>query len=319
MSVYTTVEADELEGFLSNYSVGTLRDYEGISDGIENTNYFVNTLNGDDRHFVLTLFEHHTLEQMQYYLGLMHHLTDHRVPSADPVADNNGNHVRMFKQKPAALVYRLDGGSIVDTEVSHCEQIGAAMGKMHAAGLSYDAHKPNPRGPAWCASTAEAVYSVLADEDVVFLQAEVDFQKSNRDADIPRGVIHADLFRDNALWDGDTLSGIIDFYYACDDVLLYDVAVLVNDWCNTRDAALDKDKVVALLQAYNRYRPFQQNEQQYWPAMLRAGALRFWLSRLYDKHFPRPGELVHMKNPDEFRAILKDRVANSNVYREYWI
>ena len=188
MSVYTTVETDELEGFLSNYSVGALRDYEGISDGIENTNYFVNTLNGDDRRFVLTLFEHHTLAQMQYYLGLMHHLTDHRVPSADPVADNNGNYVRLFKHKPAALVHRLNGGSIVETEVSHCEQIGAAMGKMHAAGLSYDAHQPNPRGPAWCASTADAVCSELADEDVVFLQAEVDFQKSNRDADIPRGV-----------------------------------------------------------------------------------------------------------------------------------
>jgi len=319
MSVYTTIEADELEGFLSNYSVGALRDYEGIADGIENTNYFVNTLNGDDRCFVLTLFEHHALEQMQYYLGLMHHLADHRVPSADPVADNKGNYVRLFKQKPAALVHCLDGGSIVDTEVSHCEQIGAAMGKMHAAGLSYNAHQSNPRGPAWCASTAETVSSKLADEDVVLLQAEVDFQKSNRDADIPRGVVHADLFRDNALWDGDTLSGIIDFYYACDDVLLYDVAVLVNDWCNTHDAALDKDKVMALLQAYNSYRPFQDNEQQYWSTMLRAGALRFWLSRLYDKHFPRPGELVHTKDPDEFRAILKDRVANDEVYRGYWI
>ena len=319
MSVYTTIETDELAGFLSNYSVGTLRDYEGISDGIENTNYFVNTLNGDGRRFVLTLFEHHTLEQMQYYLGLMHHLADHRVPSADPVADNNGSYVRMFKHKPAALVHRLNGGSIVETDVSHCEQIGAAMGKMHAAGLSYDAHQPNPRGPAWCASTAEAVCSKLADEDVVFLQAEVDFQKSYRDADIPRGVVHADLFRDNALWDGNTLSGIIDFYYACDDVLLYDVAVLVNDWCNANDASLDQDKVVALLQAYNRYRPFQRYEQQYWPAMLRAGAMRFWLSRLHDKHFPRPGELVHTKDPDAFRAILRDRVANNDVYRDYWI
>ena len=319
MSVYTTIDTDELEGFLSDYAVGTLRDFAGISDGIENTNYFVNTRNGDDRRFVLTLFEHHTLEQLQYYLGLMHHLADHKVPSADPVADNNGNYVRMFKQKPAALVHRLNGGSIRETGISHCEQIGAAMGKMHSAGLSYEAHQPNPRGPTWCAATAEAVYSKLADEDVALLQAEVDFQKSNRDAGIPRGVVHADLFRDNALWDGDTLSGIIDFYYACDDALLYDVAVLVNDWCNTGDAGLDQDKVVALLQAYNSYRPLQPNEQQYWPAMLRAGALRFWLSRLYDKHFPRPGELVHTKNPDEFRAILKDRVANNEAYRDYWI
>ena len=156
-------------------------------------------------------------------------------------------------------------------------------------------------------------------EDATFLANEIEFQKSNRDADIPRGVVHADLFRDNALWDGDMLSGIIDFYYACDDVLLYDVAVLVNDWCNTDQATLDRGKVIALLQAYNNYRPLQANEQQYWPAMLRAGALRFWLSRLYDLHFPRAGELVHTKNPDEFRAIMKDRVANNDSYRDYWI
>lgn len=319
MSVYTTIESDELEDFLSSYSVGTLDDFEGISDGIENTNYFVNTRNGDDRQFVLTLFEHHTLEEMQYYLGLMHHLADHSVPSADPVADNDGNYVRLFKNKPAALVHRLKGGSIRETSPSHCQQIGAAMGKLHTAGLSYQAHQPNPRGPAWCATTAEAVSSKLSDEDAVFLKAEIDYQRSNRNADIPRGVVHADLFRDNALWDGDTLSGIIDFYYACDDVLLYDIAVLVNDWCSKQDAGLDHDKVIALLQAYNKHRPLQANEQQYWPAMLRAGALRFWLSRLYDKHFPRPGELVHTKNPDEFRAILQDRVAKNALYHDYWI
>jgi homoserine kinase type II len=319
MSVYTAIEPDELEGFLSNYSVGSLRDYTGISDGIENTNYFVNTRNGDDRRFVLTLFEHHTLEQMQYYLGLMHHLADHKIPSADPVADNNGNYVRMFKHKPAALVHRLNGDSIRKTGIAHCKQIGAAMGKMHSAGLSYEAHQPNPRGSAWCATTAEALYGKLSNDDTVFLQAELDFQKSNHAADIPRGMVHADLFRDNALWDGNTLCGIIDFYHACDDVLLYDLAVLVNDWCNTGNAGLDQDKAVALLQAYNSYRPLQRNEQQHWPAMLRAGALRFWLSRLYNKHFPRPGGLVHTKNPDEFRAILKDRITNSDVYREYWI
>jgi homoserine kinase type II len=319
MSVYTTIETDELEGFLSGYSVGGLCDYEGVSDGIENTNYFVNTGDDCDGRFVLTLFERHTLEEMQYYLGLMHHLADHKVPSADPVADNEGNYVRLFKHKPTALVHRLDGGSIRETGIAHCEQIGAAMGKMHSAGLSYEPHQPNPRGPAWCASTAEAVNSKLDDEDAAFLKAEIDFQKSRHDAGIPRGVIHADLFRDNVLWDGDTLSGIIDFYYACDDVLLYDVAVLANDWCKADTSGLDYDKVIAMLKAYNRYRPFQVNEQRYWPTMLRAGALRFWLSRLYDKHFPRPGELVHTKDPDEFRAILKDRVANSEVYLDYWI
>jgi homoserine kinase type II len=249
----------------------------------------------------------------------MHHLADHQVPSADPVADNDGNYLRMLKDKPAALVYRLKGGSIRETTVSHCEQIGAAMGKMHSAGLSYNHHQPNPRGPAWCAATAEKLYQKLHDEDLAFLHDEIDFQRANREADIPRGVIHADLFRDNALWDGDTLSGIIDFYYACDDALLYDVAVLVNDWCSNEDASLDQEKVTALLRQYNHYRALQDNEQELWPTMLRAGALRFWLSRLYDKHFPRPGELVHTKNPDEFKAIIRDRAAKHDQYRDYWI
>jgi len=316
MSVYTTIDTGELEDFLTNYPVGELVDYRGISDGIENTNYFVDTGQG---RFVLTLFEHHDFDEMQYYLGLMHHLAAHRVPSANPVADNDGDYLRMLKQKPAALVERLDGGSIRATTLSHCEQIGAAMGKMHAAGLKYPARQQNPRGPAWCFRTAETVKPRLPADELALLDAEIRYQKTHRDADIPRGVVHADLFRDNALWRGDSLSGIIDFYYACDDVLLYDIAISVNDWCIREDFSLDRPRVSALLLNYNRYRPVTDRERRYWPAMLRAGALRFWLSRLYDKHFPRPGELVHTKNPDDFKAILADRVERQDAYRDYWL
>lgn len=320
MSVYTIIEENELQDFLRHYSVGELSEFRGISDGIENTNYFVDTrLDGVEQHFVLTIFEHHDFEEMQYYLNLMHHLADHKVPSASPVADNAGHYLRMFKDKPIALVDRLAGGSIRETSVSHCAQIGAAMGKMHAAGLSYDAHQPNPRGPQWCAQTAKQVLCKLPEGDQVVLNLEVAFQRDKRNASIPRGVVHADLFRDNSLWDGDRLSGIIDFYYACDDVLLYDLAVTANDWCCRDDFSLDREKVAALLTAYHQHRPLQADEQQYWPTMLRAGALRFWLSRLYDKHFPREGELVHTKNPDEFRAIMHNRVSSHELYLTYWI
>ena len=321
MSVYTIIEENELKSFLSNYNVGELDSFQGISDGIENTNYFVNTSKG---RFVLTIFEQHSFEEMQYYLNLMHHLSDHQVPSANPVADKKGLYLSEFKGKPIALVERLDGGSIVETTVNHCQQLGAAMGKMHSAGLSYDAHQTNPRGPAWCQHTAHQVIEKLSEDEQAVLNAEIHFQKEKRHADLPRGVIDADLFRDNALWvceddKPDSFSGIIDFYYSCDDVLLYDLAITANDWCTNEDFTLNKDKVIALLTHYNSFRPLTENEQEYWPAMLRAGALRFWLSRLYDKHFPRDGELVHTKNPDEFKTILADRIKNSNNYLNYWI
>jgi len=320
MSVYTAIEKDELKSFLSNYDVGELVDYQGISDGIENTNYFVNTTSG---RFVLTIFEQHSFEEMQYYLNLMHHLADHKVPSANPVADKQRRYLSHFKDKPIALVERLNGGSIIKTSVNHCQQLGMAMGKMHSAGLSFTSRQINPRGPAWCQQTAHQVMEKLSSNEQKMLEDEVTFQKEKRHADLPRGVIHADLFRDNALWDssgdGSHFSGIIDFYYSCDDVLLYDLAVTANDWCINEDFSLNKDKVIALLSHYNNYRPLSNNEQEYWPAMLRAGALRFWLSRLYDKHFPRDGELVHTKNPDEFKAILADRIERSDNYINYWI
>ena len=316
MSVYTTIEEHELKTFLANYDVGELDSYKGISDGIENTNYFVDTNKG---RFVLTIFEHHSFEEMQYYLNLMHHLADHQVPSANPVADTQGNYLSHFKNKPIALVERLNGGSIIETTVSHCEQLGIAMGKMHAAGLSFNAEQINPRGPAWCQQTAQLVMQKLSSEEQNTLDDEVHFQKEKRHADLPRGVIHADLFRDNALWYNNKFSGIIDFYYSCDDVLLYDLAVAANDWCSNSDGRLNQEKVTAFLINYNEYRTLATNEQEYWPAMLRAGALRFWLSRLYDKHFPRDGELVHTKNPDEFKTILLDRIHNNDSYLNYWL
>lgn len=315
MSVYTIIEENELITFLSNYNVGKLENFQGISDGIENTNYFVYTTQG---RFVLTIFEHHDFEEMQYYLNLMHHLADHQVPSANPVADKQGHYLRHFKDKPIALVERLNGGSIVNTTVHHCQQLGCAMGKMHAAGLSYEAKQVNPRGLSWCEQTASLLVDKLSESENAILKKEVDFQKQQRHQDLPRGVIHADLFRDNALWDHDNFSGIIDFYYSCNDVLLYDLAVAVNDWCSNGNASLDKSKVTTLLSEYNRFRNLNELEQEYWPTMLRAGALRFWLSRLYDKHFPRPGELVHTKNPDEFKSILVDRIEQHNAYRDFW-
>jgi len=320
MSVYTVIEQDELASFLDEYDVGSLTRYEGISDGIENTNYFVDTTGG---RFVLTIFEHHSFEEMQYFLNLMHHLADHDVPSADPVADIQGRYLRQFKDKPIALVERLKGGSIDTPTVDHCRQLGDAMGRMHKAGLEFDQRQENPRGPAWCQQTARKVMAKLDADQQILLEQELIYQREKRDAHIPRGVVHADLFRDNALWDttdatNHRFSGIIDFYYSCDDVLLYDLAVTANDWCIDADYGLDRERVIALLDSYHKHRPLSAEEQDYWPAMLRAAALRFWLSRLHDMHFPRPGELVTTKDPEAFRAIISDRIKRADEYRDYW-
>lgn len=306
MSVYTTIERDELEDFLQHYPVGQLLDYEGISAGIENTNYFVDTEQG---RFVLTIFESLSRDELPYFLDLMAHLAEHDVPSAHPKADNEGHYLRELKQKPAALVQRLIGASVDQPSSKQCAALGEALAHLHVVGQSFSGNRDNERGPHWWHETARAVMPFLSDDEQQLLKAELHFQRQHEHDNLPRGVIHADLFRDNALFDGDELTGLIDFYYACNDVLLYDVAVTVNDWCTNPDGSLDQSRVEALLGAYQQERPFTGEEQQSWPVMLRAGALRFWLSRLQDKYFPREGEITHIKDPDVFKQILIDRAS----------
>ena len=304
MSVYTTIERDELEAFLQNYSVGKLIAYEGISAGIENTNYFVDTEGG---RFVLTIFESLTNDELPYFLDLTAHLAEHDVPSAHPKADNNGHYLRQLKGKPAALVQRLVGCKVEHPSVTQCAAMGKALGHLHVVGQSFAGNRENERGPHWWHDTAMAVMPHLSTEEQTLLNNELHFQHQHEHDNLPRGVIHADLFRDNALFDDNELTGLIDFYYACNDVLLYDVAVTVNDWCTNQDGSLDAARLDALVSAYQQERPFTDAEQQSWPVMLRAGALRFWLSRLKDKHFPREGEITTVHDPDVFKRILIDR------------
>jgi len=310
MSVYTVVERDELEEFLCNYSLGDLIDYQGISAGIENTNYFVTT---SEKQLVLTLFENHSADELVYFLDLMAFLAEHDVPSAHPIADNDGRYLRTLNGKPAALVMRLSGGGVDHPDSAQCADLGNALAKLHLAGQSFSGQRENDRGPHWWHTTRDAIADKLDGDDLALLDEELAFQRGHRFDNLPRGVIHADLFRDNALFEGETLTGLIDFYYACNDVLLYDVAVTVNDWCSNGDGELDEAKSRAMLDAYRAVRPFNAEEIEAWPVMLRAGALRFWLSRLQDLHFPREGELTHIKDPNVFRNILLARKQRTEV------
>lgn len=306
MSVFTTVTAGELSIWLERYDIGGLVSLEGIAAGIENTNYFVTTSQG---RYVLTLFEKLSLEELPFYLGLMDHLADRGVPSAKPVRDRKGEFLGELNGKPAALVRFLAGSDLTQPGAEHCARVGAVLADIHQAGSSYERTMLNPRGPRWWKAVMPEVLPFLGAEDAGLLRTEVEFQARSRFDDLPRGPIHADLFRDNVLWEDGRLSGVIDFYFACNDRLLYDVAIAVNDWCIEAAGTLDRTRTQALLEAYRRVRPFTAVEREAWPVMLRAAALRFWVSRLYDFYLPRPGELTHAKDPHHFRRILSNHIA----------
>ena len=305
MSVYTNIEQQELETFLKQYSLGALLSYEGINAGIENTNYFVTTENGE---FVLTIFEELKAEVLPYYLTFMAHLSDHGMPTAHPIADLQGDYVRVLKDKPAAIVRRLEGQNVLEPTSEHCATVGHALAQMHVVGESFSGALANPRDIAWSEKTAQRVLAQLPDEDQQLLKNEIQYRKQPLASNLPQGIIHADLFRDNVMFMGQALTGIIDFYYACNDYLLYDLAVTVNDWCSLETGTLNMDSYTALLNAYCAEREFQPQEIEAWEYMLRAAALRFWLSRLQDKIFPKDGEITHTKDPNIFKNILQSRI-----------
>lgn len=306
MSVFTAVTHDDLAAWLDGYAVGRLVEFEGIAAGVQNSNFFVTTSLG---RYVLTLFEAIPRADLPYYLYLTAHLAHHGLPVPAPVANRHNEYLGTLSGRPAALVRRLSGKSIDAATPAHCARVGAMLAGLHRAGQSYGRRQPNPRGAQWRSSVAPRVLPHLPAAEAELLRTELAWQAQQDFAALPQGVIHADLFRDNVLWDGEHIGGVIDFYFAGNDALLFDVAVTVNDWCTIADGSLDTRLADALLRAYGAERAFEEAERRLWQAALRAAALRFWLSRLEDKHLPRGGEMVQVKNPDEYRDILHQRIA----------
>ncbi|HQR51563.1 MAG TPA: homoserine kinase [Methylophilaceae bacterium] len=316
MSVFTTVAPEQLIPWLQDYPLGELRELRGIAAGITNTNYFVTTSSGG---YVLTLFEKNTAEELPYFLDLMAHLAGHGIPCPRPVASLDGGYLRQLNGKPAALVSRLHGSSLDTPDSAHCAELGAMLARMHLAGQSFPQRRKNARGPHWRQITAQAVIPFLDAGQRALLEQELAYQSRGPEADLPRGMIHADMFRENVLFEGDRLTGLVDFYYACDGAWAYDLAITANDWCIDDSGNLDEVRLSALLKSYHAVRPLTAAERQAWPALLRAGALRFWLSRLYDLHHPQPGELTYAKDPEHFRHILNQHVQNDDGLRAIWI
>jgi len=303
MSVFTKVSHAQLRKFLKLYPVGPLIGFQGIGEGVENTNYFVDT---DDGRWVLTLFERLNYADLPYFLGLMDHLASRGFPGAMPARTKEGKNLTLLNGKPAALVRRLVGQSVLFPTLEQCRQVGRALGELHVAAQSYAGHCDNSRGSLWREQTGRLLLRKLTESSAKrLLEDELAMQMSVDLASLPQGVIHADLFRDNVLFVDDRLTGVIDFYYACNDALLYDLAVTVNDWCFEPDGTLNPARWDAMVSAYRSRRELREDERAAWPVVLRAAALRFYLSRLYDWTFPREGDVVHVKDPEQYRRILQ--------------
>ena len=312
MAVFTPVSPPEASALLRHLGLGALQSLRGIEGGIENTNYFVSSDAGE---FVLTLFERLTAEQLPFYLHLMKHLAGAGIPVPDPQADAEGRILHSVCGKPAALVNRLRGRSQLAPQAVHCAAVGGMLARMHLAGRSFALQQPNLRALPWWNATAPVVLPHLDAAQAALLQSELAWQ--NRVAQtpdfaaLPRGPVHADLFRDNVMFDGEVLTGFFDFYFAGVDSWLFDLAVALNDWCiDLPTGAHHAERASAFLRGYQAVRPLQEAERRLLPDLARAGALRFWVSRLWDFHLPRDAALLTPHDPAHFERVLRQRAAH---------
>lgn len=323
MAVYTEVSFAQASELLQALGLGQLKTLTGIVGGIENTNYFVTTdLAGQTHDYVLTLFERLSFEQLPFYLRLMKHLAQRGIAVPEPAANAQGELVFELHGKPAAVVNKLRGKSELAPTPAHCAQVGTMLARMHLAGRDFSLSQPNLRGLRWWNDTVPVVLPYLNADQQALLTQELDFQNqvaAQADyAALPRGPIHADLFRDNVMFetvDGSpVLSGFFDFYFAGVDTWAFDLAVCLNDWCVDLDSGQHQaDKAHQFLAAYTAVRPLEATERQLLGAMLRAGALRFWISRLWDFYLPREASMLKAHDPRHFERVLRQRIAQMAV------
>lgn len=311
MAVFTEVSFDEAAAFLSALNLGQLQNIQGAAGGIENTNYFVDTERG---HYVLTLFERLSFEQLPFYLHLMKHLAAHGIPVPDPAPCASGEILHRLKGKPAAVVNKLRGHSELQPTPAHCAAVGEMLARMHLAGLDYRREQGNLRGLDWWNHTVPSVLPHITSDQRKLLLSELAYQNhvaaSSAYQGLPQGAVHADLFRDNVMFEDGRLTGFFDFYFAGCDTFLFDICVCLNDWCVDLASGADEPaRAGAFLAAYQRVRTLTAQERQLLPALQRAAALRFWLSRLWDFHLPREAAMLKPHDPSHFERVLRGRLA----------
>jgi homoserine kinase type II len=306
MAVYTAIDRPSLEAFLAAYDVGRPLAFDGITEGVENSNYLLVT---DAGRYILTLYEKRVAPgDLPFFLGLMDHLAHRGVPCPTPVHGRDGAALRQLCGRPAALVSFLEGGSARRIRLEHCSALGGALARLHLAGADFAMQRDNALSLAgWrplfeaCRGRADQVLPGLAAE----IEGELRTLEQAWPGSLPRGVIHADLFPDNVFFDGPLLTGIIDFYFACTDLVAYDLAICLNAWCFEPDGAFNITKARQMLAAYRTLRPFTARELEALPLLARGAALRFLLTRLYDWHNQIEGALVRPKDPLEYLHKLR--------------
>ncbi|OYW81422.1 MAG: homoserine kinase [Polynucleobacter sp. 32-46-5] len=324
MAVFTPIELGDIANWIAHdFEIGQAVSIKGIHGGIENSNFFLDTEKENKKQeYVLTIFERLSAEQLPFYLELMRHLANKGIPVPKPLENKHGEILFSLKGKPAAIVSKLPGLSRLDPKVNHCALVGEMLAKMHLASSDFKQSQENLRSLSWWQKTVPQVLPHLNSAQAQLLTTELStletFFSSDDYAGLPKGASHCDLFRDNVLFDPqvesdstkDQLGGFFDFYFAGTDKWLFDLAVTANDWClaeNKQD--LDPDRLKALMQAYQRVRPLTEAEQRSWPLMLRAAALRFWISRLWDYYLPRDAQMLTPHDPRHFENILLSRKA----------
>lgn len=318
MAVFTPVTLEEVNDWLSKkYDLGIATDLKGISSGIENSNFFL-TLEKDgiQKEFVLTLFERLKPEQLPYYLNLMGHLAGKGIPVPAPMKNKQQEVLESLNNKPATIVTKLSGKSQLTPTAQHCQAVGQMLAKMHLAGADFKMFQGNLRSLSWWKETIPSVQPHLNPTQLELinteLEAQIAFFTSNDYAALPSGPSHCDLFRDNVLFNSDNeLGGFFDFYFAGTDKWLFDLAVTVNDWCiNLATGELDAPRYNAMMSSYQSVRTLKPEEIASWQLMLRAAALRFWVSRLWDYYLPRDAQMLTPHDPTHFERVLTQRRTN---------
>lgn len=301
LAVYTSLTLEQIKHFLNAYQLPELLCHRGISDGIENTNYLIKTKDGD---FILTVYEYFTAQQALHYLSLLQQLATLEKYYPEPIKPIQGNVLQQINNRPAALFKCLPGSSVDQASPLQTAAIAKALAQLHLSASQLNFSQINSNGLDWIQQVAEKILPRLNKQDAVLLMDECQYQSQVKLGQLEQGVIHADLFKDNVLFSGDSLTGFLDFYAACNDVFLLDIAIAANDWCVDKYGVFQKNQYQIFIQSYQQLKPLRDKELVFLDVFLRRACLRFWLSRLEHQFNPKAGEITLEKLPERFRNLL---------------